>query len=184
MVMRGPLPTPDVLASPSFVAVDFETANRAGGISACQIALVRFIDDEPVDTLNTLIRPPAEYSRFEFTYIHGITAADVVDAPTWDDIAWDVARFAADDPVWAHNSAFDLGVWRALDAYYGTTSAPETIFCSYKTARKFVPGLPNYKLPTVTKHFAPDFELNHREAGADAEACGLIVSGLRGITVF
>ena len=37
------------LLSDGFVAVDFETANRLGGVSACQIALVRVQDRRIVE---------------------------------------------------------------------------------------------------------------------------------------
>ena len=42
-----------------------------------------------------------------------------------------------------------------------------------------MPGLVNYKLPTVTAHLAPDFELDHHSADSDAEACALIVAALQ-----
>lgn len=49
---------PEVLALPSFVAVDFETANRQGGESACQIALVKISGGRVVERASTLIKPP------------------------------------------------------------------------------------------------------------------------------
>lgn len=52
------IPSPSQIAEPSFVAVDFETANRMGGVSACQVAMVKVCDGQIVDRLNTLIRPP------------------------------------------------------------------------------------------------------------------------------
>ena len=44
---------PEVLALPSFVAVDFETANRQGGESACQIALVKISGGRVVERAST-----------------------------------------------------------------------------------------------------------------------------------
>lgn len=75
------VPSPTQIAESGFVAVDFETANRMGGVSACQLAMVKVHDGHIVDRLNTLIRPPEGWDSFEFTYLHGISAADVVDAP-------------------------------------------------------------------------------------------------------
>ena len=45
----------------SFVAVDFETANRVGGASACQVAMVKVADFEVVDAFCTYLRPPEEH---------------------------------------------------------------------------------------------------------------------------
>lgn len=39
-------PLPSQIAEPSFVAVDFETANRMGGVSACQVAMVKVCDGQ------------------------------------------------------------------------------------------------------------------------------------------
>ena len=81
------VPSPSQIAEPSFVAVDFETANRMGGVSACQVAMVKVLDGQIVDRLNTLIRPPKGWDFFEFTYLHGISATDVAEAPGWTNIA-------------------------------------------------------------------------------------------------
>lgn len=174
----GPLPDIDVLLAPSFVAVDFETANRLGGASACQVALARFADGELQEVYSSLIRPPATHGEFEFTYIHGITAQMVASAPTWDQIVPEVLDFAGGRPVYAHNSPFDRKVWADLDAYYGDQTVPEQVFCTVSMARAALPSLPNHKLPTVVQALCPDFDLNHHEASSDAVACGLIVAAL------
>lgn len=169
----------DILASQSFVAVDFETANRQGGVSACQIALVKVEAGRVVDRANTLIKPPSGFDQFEFTYLHGISGRDVQNAPMWPDIAEWTAAFHGGLPVYAHNAPFDAGVWNALDSFYGTHTAPEIFFCSYRTAQRFVPGLENYRLPTVTNALVPGFKLDHHRADSDAEACALIIAALQ-----
>ena len=163
----------------TFVAVDFETANRLGGVSACQIALVKVCGGKITDRYVTYLRPPYGYHHFEFTYLHGISALDVVGAPTWAQAAESIAQFVGGAPVYAHNASFDRGVWRKLDEHFGTHTLPESFYCSYRTARQLRPGLVNYKLPTVTAAFAPDYQLQHHRADSDAEACALIVCGLQ-----
>lgn len=175
----GPVAPPEVLASPSFVAVDFETANKQGGASACKTALVKFVDGKVVRRESTLIKPPPGYDKFEFTHLHGISKRKVRNAPMWPNLETWVSEFHAGLPVFAHNSEFDLKVWRDLDSFYGIKTAPEHMFCTYKTARKLVPGLKNYKLPTVTKALVPGFRLMHHQSESDAEACGRIVMALR-----
>ena len=163
------VPSPSQIAEPSFVAVDFETANRMGGVSACQVAMVKVLDGQIVDRLNTLIRPPKGWDSFEFTYLHGISAADVADAPGWINIADTVSHFVDGATVYAHNAAFDSRVWRQLDEHFGTTTLPAPFFCSYRTAQRLIPGLPNYKLPTVLHACAPNYQLNHHRADSDAK---------------
>ncbi|QPK83844.1 3'-5' exoribonuclease [Corynebacterium qintianiae] len=173
------IPTREALCCAEFVTVDFETANRLSPASACQVALVKVAGDRVADTLVTYLRPPEEYTRFDFTYIHGIDAADVDGAPTWYDIADEVHDFVGDLPVWAHNAPFDASVWRALDAYYFTGTFPRQFYCTCRTARRLVPGLRDYKLPTVTSYCAPTFELVHHTADSDALACAHIVGKFR-----
>ena len=97
----------------------------------------------------------------------------------WPDIAAWVAGFHAGLPVYAHNATFDARVWRELDAFFGTHTLPQSFFCSYRTAQHMVPGLENYKLPTVTRALVPGFKLNHHRADSDAEACALVVAALQ-----
>ncbi|AIG64388.1 DNA polymerase III subunit epsilon [Corynebacterium atypicum] len=173
------VPTPQRLQSKAFVAVDFETANRVSRASACQIALVKVNRGRVVDRFDSLIKPPAGVNKFEFTYLHGIGPGHVARAPQWPQLVDTVAKFVAGLPVYAHNASFDAGVWRALDEYFDTSSLPEEFYCSYRTAKRIVPGLENYKLPTVARECAPGFKLDHHRAGSDAEACALIVAELQ-----
>ena len=62
---------------PVFAAIDFETADY-GRDSACAVAVVRVERSEIVDRVRYLIRPPRRH--FVFSYLHGITWDDVVDA--------------------------------------------------------------------------------------------------------
>lgn len=168
----------DVLFSPSFVAVDFETANT-NRESACQVALVKVTDGVVVDRVSTLLTPPPGFDYFKFTYLHGISAADVRTAPTWAEIADEVASFTGGLPMYAHNATFDANVWRGLDAFFHTATLPRQFYCSYRTAQRLVPGLANYKLPTVTASLVPEYRLDHHQADSDAEACALIIAALQ-----
>ena len=166
-----------VLRTPSFVAVDFETANTSR-VSACQIAMVRIERGRIVDRFATLLAPPRGFDAFEFTYLHGISARDVRRSPSWAQISQQVAQFSGASPVFAHNASFDAGVWKALDEFYACSTLPRDFYCSYRTAKGLVPGLENYKLPTVTQALVPGYHLDHHRAESDAEACGLIVAAL------
>lgn len=168
--------------SPSFVAVDFETANRLGGVSACQVALVRVTNGSVVERVSTLLRPPIGYDRFEFTWLHGIGADQTANAPSWGESSEMIKEFVGELPVYAHNASFDSKVWSDLDGYFGTGTYPSKFYCSYRLAQRTVPGLSNYKLPTVAYACAPEFHLDHHKADSDAEACALIVANIQGMS--
>ncbi|EEI17628.1 exonuclease domain-containing protein [Corynebacterium lipophiloflavum] len=173
------IPTREALHAPEFVTVDFETANRLSPASACQVALIKVAGDAVVDQLVTYLRPPEEYIRFDFTHIHGIERDTVEHSPTWYDIADDVHALVGELPVWAHNAPFDAAVWRALDAYYFTGTFPAQFYCTCRTARRLIPGLRDYRLPTVAAYCAPTFDLVHHTADSDALACAHIVGKFR-----
>lgn len=173
------IPPIEELMSPVFVAVDFETANRRGGVSACQVALIKVQENQVIGREVTYICPPPGYDRFEFTWLHGISAKQTQSAPQWDEVAERLDAFVDGAPVFAHNASFDARVWRELDSHFGTISIPQKFYCSYRLAQRVVPGLPNYKLPTVTKACAPQFQLEHHRADSDAEACAQVVSSIR-----
>ncbi len=180
---RNPLvPSFAELMSPSFVSVDFETANRLGGVSACQIALVKVVDGKIAARQSSYLCPPAPYDRFEFTWLHGISQKQTANAPSWDEASREIADFVGDSPVYAHNASFDARVWRELDNYFDTATLPGRFYCSYRLAQRTVPGLVNYKLPTVAHACVPWFELDHHKADSDAEACALIVASIQGMS--
>jgi DNA polymerase-3 subunit epsilon len=48
-------------------------------------------------------------------------------------------------------------------------------YCSYRTAEKLFPDLPDHQLHTVSEHLGFKLE-NHHNALADAEACAYIAT--------
>ncbi|WP_078056902.1 exonuclease domain-containing protein [Corynebacterium bouchesdurhonense] len=170
------IPSRSKLLQDSFVAVDFETANRVGGASACQVGMVRVEDGDVAESFCTYLRPPEEHIAFEFSHIHGIYRGDVEDAPSWFDIADRVVEFVAGAPVYAHNATFDASVWRGLDRYYFTGTFPTEFYCTARMSRRLLPQLPDHTLPTVAAYCAPGFRLDHHRADSDALACAHIVA--------
>ncbi len=154
----------------SFVAIDFETADF-GRDSACAIALVRVDGEEIVAKTYSLIRPPR--SRFQFTYIHGITWEQVKHEPTFGELWPEMAKFLADAEYFvAHNALFDKGVLEVCCAKAGLSPPRLPFRCTVKLARQ-VWRLPSNKLNLVCQHL--NIPLNHHDALSDAEACARIV---------
>ena len=94
--------------APSFVALDFETADR-GPDSACAVALVQVERGQIVERRTCLVRPPRR--SFAFTHIHGITWEQVAGEPTFREI-WPRVMHLLEGTSFlaAHNAAFDRSV--------------------------------------------------------------------------
>lgn len=69
----------------NFVAIDFETASNRFFDSVCAIGLVRISQGQVLERRQHFIRP--HYRPFTNTRIHGITAEQVRNAPTFEQ-AW------------------------------------------------------------------------------------------------
>lgn len=157
-----------------FTAIDFETANSSNA-SACAVGLVRVRDGLVVDQAGWLIQPPAGHDVFfELnTRIHGITAADVIGAPTWTAQLHDLASFVGDDVLVAHNAGFDMAVIKRACEATGDECPPYRYACSLQVARK-VYQLESYRLPFVAAE-AGFGEFAHHNATADALACAHVM---------
>lgn len=157
-----------------FTAIDFETANSSSA-SACSVGLVKVVDGRVVDRASWFIRPPLGHDHFNEwnTRIHGIVAADIVDAPLWGDQLADLVAFADGDHLVAHNAGFDMGVINGGCAASFVETPSFGYACSLQIARKTY-NLDSYKLPVAA--MAAGFEdFAHHDALADAEACAAIV---------
>lgn len=174
-LLGGDAPSPRLVPGLSFVALDVETANDDWG-SICQIGVVRFRDGDIVDTAEWLCTPPPGLERFdEFNVsIHGITADQVKDSPSFAEVLPQVMAFVGELPVVAHNAQFDMtALFRATRA--AGIDTPTVVFgCSLAAARAASLPIDNHKLPTVAR-FLEISEFQHHDALADAKACGRIL---------
>ncbi|WP_336249339.1 exonuclease domain-containing protein [Stomatohabitans albus] len=165
----------------SFVALDFETANRVRA-SACAIGLVRFDHNGEVeDSLYTLLKPHPDYAVFEYgnMQVHGILPEQVEHAPTWEDIFPAVADFIGDIPVVAHNMAFDGYILSDLAALYDHDPIMNRRYCTLRLARKLLDHAMRKNLAQVFNYYYPDRAFTHHHAGEDALAAGMIFSRMQ-----
>lgn len=157
-----------------FTAIDFETANSSSA-SACSVGLVKVRAGRVVDSAYWLIRPPVGHDEFlEWnTRIHGIRAADVAGAASWQAQLPDLVAFADGDPLVAHNASFDMGVIRGGCAATAMECPSFEYLCSLQVARRTY-SLDSYRLPVAA--MAAGFEdFEHHNALADSQACAAIV---------
>lgn len=156
----------------SFAAIDFETANNYR-TSICSVGLVVVENGEITDRIHELIRPTPNYFLPRNTEIHGISAADTYEAPTFPDVWEEIEPRIKHLPLFAHNKAFDEGCLRAVFSAYEIYYPEYEFYCTYQLARRCFPYLFNHKLPTVARHCGYELE-HHHHALADAEACAAI----------
>jgi DNA polymerase-3 subunit epsilon len=157
-----------------FTAIDFETANSSSA-SACSVGMVKVRDGVMVDSAYWLIKPPIGHDEFwEWnTRIHGLVAADVVDAQLWTEQLSDLVDFADGDILVAHNAGFDMGVISGACAATFVDTPTFEYACSLQVARKTY-NLESYRLPVAA--MAAGFEdFEHHNALADAQACAAIM---------
>ncbi len=154
----------------NFTAIDFETANGRRG-SACAVGLAIVEKGVIVERLHQLIKPDPLYFDPCNVSIHGITAADVGDAPTFLEF-WPTLRSRVSAPLVAHYAAFDMSVLCSALDQSGLAYPKIDYFCTCVIAKLAWPQYPTYKLDQLARAIGISF--NHHNAEEDAYACARI----------
>lgn len=167
----------DALPGFNFVALAVKTANQNWG-SICQIGLVRVVDGELTERATWLCQPPAEISHFDDSNVacHGISAADVADAPSVDARIGELGEFVGDLPVVAHNAYFDASAVRYAAEASGVAAPRLPFTCTLAHTRAAELDVPDHRLPTVAEFFG--VELTQHHEAEDAAACAGVMVGL------
>lgn len=146
-----------------FTAIDFETAS---GYSPCSIGIAVVKNGTVAETEHLLIRPePNVFHPFN-TVIHGITAEDVKNSPTFAQLWPQLYPYIEGQIVVAHNAPFDIGVLRHTLQQYNIEEPQMDILCSCNAARKAYPDFSSHGLGAVCK--ALGIPLQHHRADSDA----------------
>ncbi|WP_182199925.1 3'-5' exonuclease [Paraliobacillus salinarum] len=149
-----------------FVAIDFETANRYRN-SACAVGVVVGNENGVIDKYYSLINPQSPF-EMQNIRVHGITEADIQEAPTFRDIWPTIKSYINNQVVVAHNASFDMSVLRASLDQYRLYYPTLQYLCSVMLSRQVWPNLPNYKLNTLAD--VHGIILDHHHALADSRA--------------
>ncbi len=156
-----------------FAAIDFETANKYPS-SVCSVGVVIVRGGKIVDRFYSLIKPRPFFFFYCNVCVHGLTADDVMDAPSFPDVWANIAPKIKGMPLVAHNSPFDESCLKAAFKEYGMTYPDYLFFCTCRASRnKLKSILPNHQLQTVAEYCGYDLT-KHHHALADAEACAAI----------
>ena len=156
-----------------FVAIDFETANELP-TSAIELGLAVVRNYKIVETRSWLIRPPDLRFNPYTTKIHGLSAKDIQDMPSFETLWPEISVYLNNQLVIAHNADFDLLVLRSLLIHYKLPMDNIQYACSIKLAKRAFDGKASYGLKNLTKDLG--IELNHHRAESDAQACAIIAS--------
>ncbi len=129
------------MPGPGFAVVDLETTGlfTGGHDRVIEIAVVQTDENGTITgEWETLVNPQRHVGA---EHVHGIRAADLIDAPTFADIADDLVDLLAGRVLVAHNARFDRGF---LVAEFGRTPHPlpddAPTLCTMQLARDLIPG--------------------------------------------
>lgn len=144
------------------VLFDTETTGIevAQGHRIIEIAAIELANDLPTGrTFHTLIDPERDIPD-DATRIHGIRCEDVLGKPRFAEIVEAFLAFIGDDPMVAHNAAFDFGHLNAeLDRCGRPPLDAARMVDTLALARARFPGLPN-SLDALCRRF--DIDLSER----------------------
>jgi DNA polymerase-3 subunit epsilon len=155
-----------------FIALDVETANNDRA-SICQIGLAGVRADNSIHTWSTLVNPATD--DWCCSRIHGISARDVVGAPTLAELMPLLNSLLCESIVYQH-STFDASAIAAACRRTGLTIPDWNWKDSLELARRAWPELKGgggHGLASLMQHL--DLRFTHHDAGEDARACAEVV---------
>ncbi len=124
-----------------WVSLDLETTGLSSdNDDIIEIGAVKFQGKKTLDTFQTFVNPNRRLDDFIRRYT-GITQEDVDQAPSFSEVAGELASFIGSAPVIGHNIAFDLGF---LDKK--GLRLPNPRCDTWDMAYVLLPGLPEYSL--------------------------------------
>ena len=152
----------------SFVVFDIETTGFSSVTNhIIEIGAVKVENGKIVDRFSTYVNPQ-EPIPYRITKLTTITDADVMDAPTIDQVLPEFFAFCEGCVLVAHNASFDTGFIkenaRKLELPYAYTHVD-----TLAIARVLLPQLAKFTLDHVAKTVGVSLE-NHHRAVDDAEA--------------
>ena len=157
------------MAGPGFAVIDFETTGLfpGGHDRIIEIAVVH-VDSGGMITgqWDTLVNPGRDLGP---QHIHRIRSADVLDAPTFRDVAPRLIELLSGRVIVAHNASFDTRFLLAeLERIGYALGSDLTDLCTMRLAREFLPGA-GRSLKDCCDAYGIELENAHR-ASVDAFA--------------
>ena len=170
------------LFTPSLAFVDLETTGTGASADAItEVAVVR-VDADPegaappvVTEWSTLVNPGVPIPP-EIQALTGITNAMVRDAPSFAQVADEVAARTAGAVFVAHNARFDYGFLKHAFARLDRAFTAR-VLCTVRLSRRLFPEEPRHNLDSVIARHALPVDGRHRALG-DARVLWAFVQAL------
>ena len=155
-----------------FVAVDVETTGlEAGTDEIIEVAAVRFRGDAVEGTFQRLVKPKFSLP-IKIAQLTGLNQAELEAAPSFHEVAPELARFLRTYPVVGHSVGFDV---RMLGAQGLRIAQPS--YDTFELATLLLPGQPSYSLAALAAALHIPHPDAHR-ALADADVARLLFTHL------
>ncbi|WP_438853892.1 exonuclease domain-containing protein [Agromyces sp. M3QZ16-3] len=160
-------------AVPSFAVIDVETTGlspKAGRV--LELAVVR-VDARGavIDEWTSRFNPEGPVGA---THIHGITAADVADAPLFHEVAGTIVDRLGGLPVAAHNAKFDLAFLRSEFTLAGWDMPWLPSFCTLHGSYHYLPDMHRRRLADCCWATGVPLSDAHSALGDARAAAGLL----------
>lgn len=153
-----------------FSVFDLETTglSPARGDRIVEIGIVLLDQSgKVIQEFESLVNPHRDVGP---TFIHGITASMVHDAPAFSELEQQVLTLLSGTVLVGHNIAFDLRFLKSeLPALWAQGDQELPSVCTLRLCRNHLSGLPNNKLESLCAYYGIDNELSH-SALSDARA--------------
>ena len=109
------------------------------------------------------------------TGLTGITQEMVDAAPSVRQVVPELLDFIGSDALSAHNASFDEKFLVAESERLGRACGHVGLVCSLKLSRRMFPGMPSYKLGTLSRQLGIAFRSAAHRAEADAEVAAEVL---------
>lgn len=149
-VLDGPL---------AFVDIETNGLNHIRG-RVIEVAAIRVEGGEVVQALNTLVDPGTELPHF-ITNLTGITTGDLKGAPTFDQVADELADILQGAVFVAHNVRFDYSFLKQEFGRLGVPFLPKQL-CTVKLSRALYPHERSHKLQDLIERHGFTYSKRHR----------------------
>jgi DNA polymerase III epsilon subunit-like protein len=155
------------------VVLDTETATLLGAPHLLELAAIRVMDGEIVDTFESYVCPRVPIDA-EATAIHGIDESAVRSAPHPHEVLAAFSDFVGDAWMAAHHAPFDARVLGYEFARARRDPPRGLMLDSLRLSRRWLRDAPDHKLPTLCEHLALEASVHHR-ALPDAVHCWKVI---------
>ena len=164
-----------------FAVIDVETTGlRPRNDRVIEIAVIRCDrSGEPTSEWSTLVDPGRDPGP---TRVHGISATDLLGAPTFAETIDELRRQLAGAVVVAHNLSFDAAFIAHEFRRAGVDAHEGHGLCTLELARSSLPGLDGYSLAACARALAVPQPLAHRALADTRVTAGVLQSIIGRIT--